>query len=148
MGRIGTTILTEDILLLAQDGGKTTNLSPEGRTDVLRAVRHQVLNGANNVVEDGRLVDQSAEAGDLTGNGRPHFGLVVLQQLHESGNQVPSNNFFVNRLGNLSSVLVQNSPPRRGNEAQHAFSNLSAIMYRTLQLLSSIKLRSDVRSTP
>jgi len=112
MGRIETMIFTENILLLAQDGGKTTNLSAEGRTDVLRAVRHQVLNGADNVVENGRLVDQGAEAGDLTGNGRPHFSLVVLQQLHESGNQVPSNDLFVNRLGDLPSVLVQHSPPR------------------------------------
>jgi len=68
---------------------------------VLRAVRHKVLNGPHDVVEERVLVDQGAEAGDLGRDGRPHLGLAVFEQLHKGGDQIPGNNLLVDGLGDL-----------------------------------------------
>lgn len=137
------------ILLLAQNRGEAADLGSECSTDVLRAVRHQILDRAHDLVEKGIPVDQSAEARDLASDRRPHLGLAVFEQLYKGGDQIPGNNLLINRLGDLDTHRVS-SQSRVGNSSQRyrTFSNLSAIMYRTLQLLSSIKARSEVRRTP
>lgn len=77
------------LLLLAQDGCQATDLSTECGTDVLRGIRHQVFNRAHNFIQECSPVDQSTETRDLTSNRSSDFGLVVLQQLHEGGYQIP-----------------------------------------------------------
>jgi hypothetical protein len=92
--------------LLAQDWGQAADLCSKGRTHVLRAVRYQVLYCAHDLTEEGVPVDQGAEARDLASNGRPHLGLVVLEQFYKGGNQIPSDNFLVNCLGDLHFVSL------------------------------------------
>lgn len=89
------------ILLLAEDGGQAADLSAKGRPDVLRIVRHKILDAAHDVVEERGTVDESTEARDLTGNGSADLGLVVLEKLDKRRDQVPRDDLIVDGLCNL-----------------------------------------------
>lgn len=92
--------------MLAKDGGQTTNLRPESGSDMLRAVRHEVLNAPHDIAQKGGPVHEGAESRDLTGNRCPYLGLVVLEQFYKGRNQIPRNNFLVHRFRDLSRLLA------------------------------------------
>ena len=92
--------------MLAQDGGKAADLGAESGTDVLRSVGDQVLNRGDDIVEQNSAVDERAESGNLASNGGPDFGLGVLEQPREGGDQVSRDGLLVNSLGNLVTESV------------------------------------------
>lgn len=65
--------------MLAENWSKTADLGAQGGPDVLGAVRHEVFDTAHNVVEENVAVNEGAETGYLAGNGRPDFGLGILE---------------------------------------------------------------------
>ena len=46
-----------DVLLLAEDRGEAGNLRAQGCPDVLRRVRHQILNVTHNVIQESLSLD-------------------------------------------------------------------------------------------
>ncbi len=120
---------------------------------MLGAIRDEILDASHDVTEENGSVDQCAETGNLAGDGGPHLGLVVFQEFHECRHQIPRDDLFVHSFGDLvKRVSCHESGWIRAREgsrsARLTFSYLSAIIYRTLQLLSSIRLLSEVNRTP
>lgn len=111
---------------------------------MLGRVRDEVLDRCHDLIEESGPVNESTEAGDLTSNRRPDLSFVVLQKFDKGRNKISRNHLIINRLGNLEIVSNADSTLWK----RRTFSNLSAIIYRTLQLLSSIKLRNAVKRTP
>lgn len=72
-------------------------------------VRNKIFDAAHNLVEECRSLYQPAEAWNLTRDGSPHFGLVVLEQLDERGYKVSGDNLLVNGPGNLKRNLGSES---------------------------------------
>lgn len=93
--------LSTDVLLLAQDWSKSTDLSAQSRANMLRAVRHKVFDAAHSLVEKGCSLNQSTESRDLSRDSRPHLSLVVLEQLYECGDQVSRYDLLVDCFRNL-----------------------------------------------
>lgn len=87
--------------MLAQDWGKPTDLGAQCCTDMLRIVRHKVLNTAHDVVQEGFSVDERTEARNLTGNCSSNLGLIVFEKLDKRGHEISGNHLFVHSLGNL-----------------------------------------------
>ncbi len=73
---------------------------------MLRSVRHEVLNTWHNIFEKDVVVNQSAESGNLASDGSADLGLVILEQLDESRNQIARNNLLIDGLGNLHCELA------------------------------------------
>lgn len=95
-----------DVLLLAQNGSQTADLSAQGGTNMLRAVRDQVFNATHYLVQESLALHQSTETGDLAGDCCPYLGFVVLEQLHKCGNEIPCNDLLIDCLGDLSQELA------------------------------------------
>lgn len=74
--------------MLAQNGSQAADLSSESGTDVLRIIRDEPLYTAHDAVEERRPVHKGTEARNLTSNGRPDLGLIILEKLHEGRNQI------------------------------------------------------------
>ena len=81
---------------------------------------------------------------NLPRNRAANFGLGVFEHLDECGDQVSVDDLFVDGFCYLDRVSLLHVL----RDTAHTFSNLSATMYRTRQLLSSKRLRSAVSSTP
>lgn len=88
-------------LLLAQDRCQTTDLRSKRSSDMLGSIRNEVFDAAHDIVEKSVAIDEGAESGDLAGDGRPDFGLVILQKLDKCRDKIPRNNLLVNGLGDL-----------------------------------------------
>lgn len=71
---------------------------------MLGSVADEALNATHDGVEEDRTINQGTESRDLARNRCPHLCFVVLEQLYESRNQVPRNNFLIDSLGNLLST--------------------------------------------
>jgi len=91
-----------DELLLAEDRSQPADFGAESGPDVLRRVRHQVLDRFHDLVEQGRSVHERAKSGDLARNGGPELGLVVLEQVDKGLDQIPLDNLFIDGVCNLS----------------------------------------------
>ena len=88
-------------LLLSENWRKSRDLGTQSGPDMLRCVRHQVLDAAHDVVKKRITLNQGAEAGYLSCNGRPNFGFVILEELDKGWHQVSRDDLFIDRLGNL-----------------------------------------------
>ena len=90
-----------DLLLLSEYWGQTTDLSSESGTDVLRSIRDQILYGRHDLVEEYLPVDQFAESWNLTSNSCPYLCLGIFEEFYEGWYQIPRYNLSINCLGNL-----------------------------------------------
>lgn len=95
-----------NVLLLAQDRSEAADLCAKGSSDMLGAIRDEILNTSHDVIQENVAVNQSTEARDLAGDGSPHLSLVIFQEFYECRNKISGHNLIINCLRNLYVLLV------------------------------------------
>lgn len=112
---------------------------------MLRSIGNEVFHSGHDIVKQGSPVNQLAESRYLSSNSCPDLCLTVLEKLNKCRNKISCNDLIIYSfcdLATISTGYISCTDPLL------TFSNLSATIYRTLQLLSSIKLLKDVSKTP
>lgn len=97
-------------------------------------------------MEQGVPFYKGAESRYLTSSSAADLCFGVFEKLDKCWDKVAANNLLINSLGDLA--IYQHIDQKFKKSNIQTFSNLSATMYRTLQLLSSNRLRSAVNKTP
>lgn len=135
-----------DCLVLAENWCEAADLSTKSCAHVLRRVSDELLDARHDLVEQGLAIKEAAETRDLPSDSASHFGFCVFQEFDKCWDKIPTDNLFINCFGDLEKSISLTAHTMVSHF--HTFSNRSATMYRTLQLLSSNKLLRAVRRMP
>ena len=71
------------LLLFAKNWWQAGDLRAKSCANVLRAIRHKILDTAHYLIQEDVSFHKSAETGYLARNGSSDFGFVILEKLDE-----------------------------------------------------------------